>query len=204
MLEITDRQNQVLRFIADFFVYYRYAPTFREIATHFAISVRAAHDHVRVLQKKGYVHTSQSRSRALRVIKSSTSGGQEEGMTRIPIVGNVAAGTPLFSYENFDGYVRVASSQIAESEGVHFALRVEGDSMREAGILDGDIAVLRHQNTADNGDIVVAQINEQRTLKRFFRERSRIRLQPENSKYTPIYSRSVLVLGKLRLVMRDY
>ena len=202
MPEPTSRQSEVLLFINNFFVQHHYAPTFREIAEQFSVSVRAAHDHVRALSRKGYIQTRQHCSRSIKLIKPPAASSTEKEMATVPIIGRVAAGVPFYSYQNFDGNVKVAHSQLPE--GKHFALRVAGDSMHNAGILDGDIAIIRQQAVADNGDIVVAQVNDQVTLKRFFRERSRVRLQPENSAHTPIYSRAVTILGKLSMVLRSY
>ena len=202
MFETTNRQREVLRFINTYHSLHHYPPTFREIAAKFSVSVRAAHDHVEALKKKGYVQNEYLRSRSIKLTEYSSVNSGEEEMMVIPNIGRVAAGLPLFSHQNFDGYVKVVISQLIEGE--YFALQIKGDSMQNAGILDGDTAVVRHQVVANNGDIIVAQINEQITLKRFFRERSRIRLQPENDLHPPIYSRSVTILGKLKMVVRSY
>ncbi len=198
----TSRQREVLHFINAYRALHHYPPTFREIAAEFSVTVRAAHDHVGALKKKGYIQNEHLRSRSIKSVGFSSINSSKEEMVIIPRVGRVAAGLPLFSHQNFDGYIKVVASQLTEGE--YFALQVQGDSMQNVGILDGDTAIIRYQVLANNGDIIVAQINEQITLKRFFRERGRVRLQSENDQNSPIYSRSVTVLGKLKMIVRSY
>ena len=116
--------------------------------------------------------------------------------------GHVAAGTPLLAEENQDGYLELSPTLIGGRD--HFALRVEGDSMTDAGITDGDLAVFTQQSVAENGDIVVAMVEEAVTLKRFYKEKNRVRLQAENAAYPPIYTRDVRILGKLVTLIRRY
>ncbi len=123
-------------------------------------------------------------------------------MASVPLLGNVAAGKPLFAEENLQGYVQVPATALGAS--AHFALQVKGDSMKDAGIMDGDMVVVAHQSTADNGDIVVAMVDDAVTLKRFFMEKNRVRLKAENPKYPPIYTQNVRILGKLAFLMRSY
>jgi len=123
-------------------------------------------------------------------------------VVQVPVLGNVAAGKPLFAEENFDGVVKVPELEIGK--GKHFALNIKGDSMQDAGIMSGDIAVINFQNYADNGDIIVAVIDEAVTLKRFFKEKNRVMLKPENKAYPPIYSQNIRILGKLSYLIRKY
>jgi len=118
------------------------------------------------------------------------------------VLGRVAAGLPLLAEENLEGTVKLPRDFV--KRGPHFALHVTGDSMRDAGIIDGDIAVFRQQQTAENGDIVVAMVDEAVTLKRFFKEKNRVRLQAENSDYPPIFTQNVRVLGRLAHLIRRY
>jgi repressor LexA len=120
----------------------------------------------------------------------------------IPIIGNVAAGVPLFADENQEGTVTLPGNFLRK--GKHFALHVKGDSMQDAGIMDGDLAIFLHQNNADNGNIVVAMVNEAVTLKRFYREKNRVKLKAENPVYPPIYTQNIQVLGKLEYIFRKY
>ncbi|WP_321990844.1 transcriptional repressor LexA [Marispirochaeta aestuarii] len=201
MKKLTSRQNEVLSFIKEYLSAHRYPPTIREIASNFSISVKGAYDHVKALEKKGHLRSGSSKSRALEIISQDDSSGDE--ILDIPVLGNVAAGIPLFAEENFDGQVRVPASQL--SRGEHFALKVKGDSMQNAGILDGDTAVFLKTESAYNGDIIVARINDEAvTLKRFYREKNRVKLKSENPVYPPIYTQNVRVLGKLQYLIRCY
>jgi repressor LexA len=124
-------------------------------------------------------------------------------MLEIPLLGSVAAGVPILAEENFDGNILLHHSMLKKNKK-YFALKVKGDSMSGAGILEGDTAIIEKQNTARNGEIAVAVIDEAVTLKRFFRESSRIRLQAENPAYKPIYSQDVKILGRLSGIIRNY
>ena len=200
MRELTNRQREILDFIRAFIRDHKYPPTIREIAGSFKISVKGAYDHVKALEKKGQIRCDLGRSRAIEII-----GDDEEGpeVVEIPLIGHVAAGVPLLAEENWDGTVRVSSDNLGR--GNHFALRVQGDSMEGAGILDGDTAIFEQRQVADNGDIVVAVINDEAvTLKRFYREQNRVKLKAENPVYPPIYSQNVRVLGKLACIIRNY
>ncbi len=200
MRELTKRQRTVLDFIRSFIHDHKYPPTIREVAARFDISVKAAHDHVKALEKKGRIRCDLGRSRALEVIGDDS---EVPEMIEVPLIGHVAAGIPLFAEENWDGTIRVSSDSLRG--GRHFALRVQGDSMEGAGILDGDTAIFEQKQVADNGDIVVAVVNDEAvTLKRFYREQNRIKLKAENPVYPPIYTQNVRVLGKLARIIRNY
>jgi repressor LexA len=200
MKGLTKKQNDVLDFIKDFIESNKYPPTIREVANEFKISVKGSYDHIKALEKKKYLKCQMNRSRAIEVIFN----GNEEvnKITKIPVLGNVAAGKPLFAAENFEGAIRLPLQFL--KKGKHFALNVKGDSMQDAGIIDGDIAIINHRNHADNGDIVVALIDEAVTLKRFYREKNRVMLKAENSLYPPIYSQDIKILGKLECIIRRY
>jgi repressor LexA len=198
--ELTERQREVLTFIRDYIQAHTYPPTIREIADDFEFSVKGAHDHVGALKKKGYIK-GDKRSRTMEVVKRE--GEEFEGDIMIPVLGPVAAGAPILAQENWEGTIPLHSSLLRKGRK-YFALRVRGDSMTGAGIMDGDIAVIEQQNTAENGEVVVAMVNEAMTLKRFYKEKNRVRLQPENDKYKPIYSRDVQLLGRIAKILRDY
>jgi repressor LexA len=197
---LTQRQREVFDFIREFIRLNRYPPTIREIATNFRFSVKGSYDHVKALEKKGYIRCHENRSRAIEVLRDAE--GDPESLASVPLLGNVAAGRPLFAEENFQGHVQVPASSLGG--GAHFALAVKGDSMRDAGIMDGDIVVVAHQATADNGDIVVAMVDDAVTLKRFFVEKNRVRLKAENPRFPPIFTQNVRILGKLAFLMRSY
>ncbi len=200
MKGLTNRQQEVLEFIKLYIVSHKYPPTIREVAEHFKISVKGSYDHIKALEKKKYIKCNVHRSRAIEVIlDDEDSNGR---VVQVPVLGNVAAGKPLFAEENFDGVVKVPELEIGK--GKHFALNIKGDSMQDAGIMSGDIAVINFQNYADNGDIIVAVIDEAVTLKRFFKEKNRVMLKPENKAYPPIYSQNIRILGKLSYLIRKY
>lgn len=199
MKDLTIRQREVLAFLDSFIKKNHFPPTIREISAHFSITPKAAHDHVRALKAKGVIKAEDGRSRAIELVQMEE---KEPASREIPIVGNVAAGKPIFADENYEGYIAVPVSLTGKNPC--FALKVRGDSMREAGIMDGDIAIIEQRSTATDGDIVVALLEDSVTLKRFFREKGRIRLAPENPNYKPIYTSDVRILGKLKGLVRNY
>ncbi len=201
MKELTKRQEETLEYIKTFITQHNYPPTIRELAAYFSISVKGAYDHIKALEKKGQIKCSGNRSRTIEIIDDDSKSGPET--VNIPILGKVAAGKPLFAEENYSGTINMPSSRLGN--GHFFALNVAGDSMQDIGILDGDIAIFNQRNTAQNGDIVVAMINDEAyTLKRFYKEKNRIKLQAENPIYPPIYTQNVKILGKLKCIVRDY
>ena len=187
-------------FISSFTKENKYPPTVREIGEHFKISLRAVQDHIAALQKKGYLAQTQKRARSLNVVTDSK---DNPFVSKVPLLGTVAAGKPLLSEENLDGYVNLTEPFVRPGKS-YFALRVRGQSMVEAGILEGDLAVVEQANTAVDGQIVVAVIDNAITLKRFYKEADRIRLQPENAAFEPIYSREVTIVGILTNIVRTY
>jgi repressor LexA len=200
MKGLTKRQTEVLSFIKGYIRDHKFPPTVREISENFEISVRGAYDHIKALEKKQVLRCDNMRSRAMEVLDSDPA--DEEPTTRVPVLGTVAAGRPISSEENYEGYLSVPVGLL--QNGCHFAVHVRGDSMIDAGIMEGDLAIVKEQNTADNGEIVVAMIDEAVTLKRFYKEANRIRLQSENRKYPPIYTRDLRILGKLAHIYRSY
>ncbi len=175
MKGITDRQKEVLTFISGFTEENGYPPTVREISEHFQISIRAVQDHIIALQKKGYLSQSQKRSRSIRVLSDMRDKEQLPYVSKVPLLGTVAAGKPLLCEENIDGYVNLSEPFVRPGKN-YFALRVRGLSMINAGILDGDLAVIEQAETAADGQIIVAVIDDAITLKRYYKETDRIRL----------------------------
>jgi repressor LexA len=200
MKELTQRQKEVLSFVAEYINAHSYPPTIREIAEYFAISVKGAHDHVTALKKKGCLKQADKRSRTMELVKGEGGG---DGVVEIPILGTVAAGQPILADEDRDGSIVMHGSMLKKNRK-YFALKVRGDSMSGAGIMDGDTVVIEKQNTVKSGEIAVAVVDEAVTLKRFFRESTRVRLQAENPAYSPIYSQNVKILGRLARVVRFY
>jgi repressor LexA len=202
MKDLTERQKEVLSFIAGYIRAHSYPPTIREIADNFSISVKGAHDHVTALKRKGSLKQTDKRSRTMELVKRGDEEGPES-LVQIPLLGTVAAGLPILSEENWDGTITLHRSMLKKSKK-YFALKIRGDSMSGAGIMDGDTAVIEKQTTVRNGEIAVALVDEAVTLKRFYKESTRIRLQPENSAYKPIYCQNVRVLGRLARIIRFY
>jgi repressor LexA len=200
MKEMTDRQKQVITFIANYIKKNSYPPTIREIADHFEISVKGAHDHITALRKKGHLKQVDKRPRTMGLTHSRP---EDADLVEVPILGTVAAGIPILAEENFDGNIPVHRSLLKKNKK-YFALKVRGDSMIGAGILEGDTAIIEKQNTVHNGEIAVAVMEDGVTLKRFYKESSRIRLQAENPAYKPIYSHEVKILGRLFTIIRSY
>jgi repressor LexA len=196
MKDLTQKQKQILEFITNFVKEKNYPPSIREIADHFQITPKGAYDHLKAIEKKGFIKTEKNRSRAIELVKTNTDVDLD--MIKIPLVGRVAAGAPILAEENIEEYLTFPRSMIpANSERDIFALRVTGDSMIDAKINDGDIAIIKKTSTAENGDIVVALIDDEATLKYFFKEKDHIRLEPANAKYKPIITKNAIIIGKL-------
>lgn len=203
MKGITDRQKEVLTFISDYTEENGYPPTVREISEHFEISIRAVQDHIIALQKKGFLSQSQKRSRSIRVLSDMREKEQLPYVSKVPLLGTVAAGKPLLCEENLDGYVNLTEPFVRPGKS-YFALRVRGQSMINAGILEGDLAIIEQSEIAADGQIIVAVIDDAITLKRYYKETDRIRLQPENPDFQAIYCQNVRIVGILSNIVRTY
>lgn len=204
MKALTERQQESLRFIRDYSNENSRPPTIREVADHFGVTVKAAQDRITALRKKGFLAPSDNCSRSLRVLvdideKENTTSE----MVSVPLLGTVTAGKPLLSTDNIEGRIFVPSSFLRK-ESDYFALTVKGDSMINAGILDGDTALIQQSETAEDGEIVVVLLDDSATLKRFFKEPSRVKLQSENPDFKPIYCQNVRILGRLSTIIRIY
>jgi repressor LexA len=194
---LTKRQQLIYEFIKDKIMNRGYGPTVREIGAHFGIrSPNGVMCHLKALEKKQMIVRDERMSRAIQLTDAP-----QLKRTSLPLVGQVAAGTPVLAVENRE---RIDFAPLFD-DSQQFCLKVRGDSMIEAHIADGDYAIIRRQTTARDGDIVVALVDGQEaTLKRFYKERGRIRLEPANSSLKPIYSSDVEILGVLVGVIRKY
>lgn len=199
MKPLTETEKKMLDFITDRIRNDGYSPTVRDIKAALNIkSTATVHSYLSKLEDKGYIQKENGKSRTLRL-----DGGVSRPSTlQVPIVGRVTAGMPILAVENFDGYVDFTENNYKKEE--LFALRVSGKSMIEAGILDGDIVIVRQQAVAENGEIVVALIEDEATVKTFYREKGHFRLQPENSTMEPIITNSLSILGKVVASIRYY
>ena len=198
-LNLTKRQQEIFEFIKTYSSSHGYPPTVRDIGKAIGLtSSSTVHTHLANLEKIGLLRRDPSKPRALELLVDQAK--KAVGPSGLPVVGRVAAGAPVLAEENIEEYVEVPD--LAGGEVGEYVLRVSGDSMRDAGILDGDHVVVRKQETARNGEIVVALVGEEATVKRYFKERDHIRLQPENDAHEPIRTRDAQVLGRVVGVCR--
>jgi repressor LexA len=200
--DLTKRQQEIFDFIKKYSAKYGYPPTVRDIGKAVGLaSSSTVHAHLANLEKIGLLRRDPSKPRALELLDRAAEGVKNLVQpSGLPLVGHVAAGQPVLAEENIEDYVDVPA--VAGGEEGEYLLRVRGDSMKNAGILEGDFVVVRPQETAQDNDIVVALVGEEATVKRFFRENDHIRLQPENSAMEPIRSKEVRVLGQVVGVLR--
>ncbi len=203
MKQITQVQKNVLNYIADFIDENAYPPTVREISDHFEKSIRAVQDNLVALQKKGFISLVQKKSRSIRILVDERQKDTKLFVDKVPLLGTIAAGKPLLSEENLEGYVTLTEPFIRPGKS-YFALRVRGQSMVNAGILEGDLAIVEQGSDAVDGQIVVAVLDDAITLKRYYKEQNRIRLQPENPAFNPIYCTEVRIVGTLANLVRTY
>ena len=201
--ELTRRQKEVLDFLKDFVMGRGFPPTLREIASHLGVKgPKGPQKALRILERKGYLRRVPGGSRALEIIGGSP--GLAGEVLSVPIVGRVRAGEPILAVENVEGYIRLDRSLLS-SENV-FLLRVQGDSMVDAHIQDGDFALVKPQPNAENGEIVVALIEDEATIKRIFKKRDLIRLEPANPAMEPIVvkkgEKRVKIVGKVVGIFR--
>jgi repressor LexA len=200
-MDLTKRQQEIFDFIKRYSNKYGYPPTVRDIGKAVGLaSSSTVHAHLANLERIGLLRRDPSKPRAIELFDRAAAGVRGFVNPGLPLVGQVAAGQPVLAEENIEDYVQTPTFAGGEEGG--YLLRVRGDSMKDAGIFEDDIVVVRQQDSAEDGDIVVALIGEEATVKRFFRENDHVRLQPENQAMEPIRSRDVKVLGKVVGLMR--
>lgn len=200
--KISAKQQQILEFIKEEILKKGYPPAVREIceAVHLK-STSSVHSHLETLEKNGYIRRDPTKPRAIEIVDDSFQMVRRE-MASIPIIGTVAAGQPIFAQQNIEGYFPVPTDVLPPGET--FILNVKGDSMINAGIFEGDQIFIQQCNTARNGDIVVALVDDSATVKTFYKENGHIRLQPENDTMEPIIVQDCAILGKVFGVLRIY
>lgn len=197
---LSERQRQILRFITDT-QRAGWTPSVREIGEAVGLrSSAAVQKNLKSLERKGYIRRLLGRARSIQLLKPLSASGEN---LLVPIVGEIAAGIPILAEENITGYLTVVDEKLLANPETFFALRVKGESMIEAGILPGDYVVVLPQSTAENGDIVVALLGEEATVKQFFGEQGQVRLQPANSSMEPLFVRDVQILGRVVSVIRQ-
>ena len=200
--KITDKQMQILKYLESELIRKGYPPSVREIceAVHLS-STSSVHAHLNSLEKNGYIRRDSSKTRAIEILDDNFQMARTETVS-IPIVGRIAAGAPILAEENIEEYFSVPSGYMPKTRNDVFGLEVKGDSMVNAGIFNHDLLIVELQNTARNGDIVVALLDDSATVKTYYKENGHYRLQPENDAYEPIIVEDVEILGKVRSLFR--
>ena len=202
-MDLTKRQQEIVDFIKRYSARHGYPPTVRDIGSAVGLaSSSTVHQHLANLERAGMIKRDPSKPRAIEMLDRAAQ--EVRNVLRpnaLPLVGAVAAGQPMLAEENIEDYVSVPSA--AGGDDGAYLLRVRGESMKNVGIIEGDLVVVRPQETAHDGDIVVALVGEEATVKRYFREADHVRLQPENDEMEPIRSREVRVLGRVVGLMRS-
>ena len=200
MREVSDKQNEIYEFLKTYTDNKGYPPSVREICEAVGLkSTSSVHGHLKRLESKGLIKRDPTKPRALEIIDHIA----RKEMVNIPIIGKVTAGMPILANENVEGIFPVPLDYIKHNKEL-FMLNVSGESMINLGIFDGDLAIIEKCQTATNGDIIVALIENEATLKRFYKENNYIRLQPENDKINPIIVDHCVILGKLVGLFRTY
>ena len=197
MSKLTEKQQQIYDFILDFSQEHGYPPSVREIAQAVDLkSPSTVHFHLKGLRQAGLITQAEGKTRAI-----SVTDGTHNRRDQVPLLGYVAAGSPILAQENIEEYLTFDTGGLT---GEHFALKVRGESMLNAGILPGDLVVVRQQQTCNQGEIVVAMIDDEATVKRFSRKGGHVWLLPENDAYSPIDGTYAQILGKVVAVVRQY
>ncbi len=199
---ITNKQEEILNYIKDEILERGFPPTVREICQTVGLkSTSSVHSHLESLEKNGYIRRDPTKPRAIEILDDSFNMLRRE-MVNVPVVGTVAAGQPILAEQNIDSYFPIPAEYMPNDQS--FILRVKGESMVNAGIMDGDRVIVRQQSTAHNGDIVVALVDDSATVKTFYKEDGHYRLQPENDSMDPIIVDDLQILGKVFGVFRFF
>ncbi|GGP16012.1 transcriptional repressor LexA [Oceanobacillus neutriphilus] len=198
MTKLSKRQQMIFDFIKEQVEQKGYPPSVREIAVAVGLaSSSTVHGHLERLENKGYIRRDPTKPRAIEIMYENENEAPRDKAIYVPVIGKVTAGIPITAIENIEEFIPVPSSSAGPEDNL-FVLVIDGESMIEAGILDNDMVIVKQQSSADNGDIVVAMTEEnEATVKRFFKEKNRFRLQPENATMEPLYYENVSILGKV-------
>jgi len=203
--DLSDKQVKILNFIKEEINNKGYPPSVREICKAVNLkSTSTVHSHLKTLVNKKYIKKGNNKNRAIELIDSKISkyDSEKKEMTNLPLIGDIAAGSPILAYENVEDVYPIPIDWVGKEQS--FMLQVKGESMIDAGIFSGDYVIISKQNTARNGQIIAALIEDEATLKTFYKESNYIRLQPENKNMEPIISDKVEILGVLKCVIRRY
>ena len=200
--KITEKQSQILEYIKSEILNKGYPPSVRDICTAVNLkSTSSVHSHLETLEKNGYIRRDPTKPRTIEIIDDNFNLVRRE-VVNVPMVGTVAAGQPILAIENIDNYFPIPSEYMPNEET--FMLKVKGESMINAGVLDGDNILVKRQTTAKNGDMVVALVDDSATVKTFYKENGHIRLQPENDDMDPIIVPDCEIIGKVFGVFRFF
>lgn len=203
MIKLSDKERALYDYITEKVKKEGFAPSVRDICAALGWkSTSTVHAYLARLEEKGLIRKESNKSRALKVEKDEEAASQIRG--KVPLVGQIAAGSPILAEENLEGYVDFVSPNIHADPSALFALKVRGESMIEAGIMDGDIIVIEKCNYAENGQIIAALVGDEATVKTFYKEKGHFRLQPENSTMEPIIVNEVTILGRVVACLRYY
>ena len=201
--KLSEKQKLILEYIKKQSKLTGYPPTVREICNAVGLSsTSTVHAHIRTLQNKGYLYKEKLKTRALKVVNNDYTENNDEDCIFVPVLGRVTAGEPILALQNIEGSFPLPSNY--KNKGNLFMLKVKGESMINVGILDGDYIIVSSQPTAENGEKVVALINDEATVKTFYKHDSYFRLQPENDSMEPIILKEVRILGKVIGLYRDF
>ena len=201
-MDLTKRQQEIFDFIKRYTAEFGYPPTVRDIGKAVGLaSSSTVHAHLANLERIGMLRRDPTKPRAIELLDRAAAGVRAMMSPGLPLVGQVAAGAPIVAEENIEEYIH--TPEFAGGDAGSYLLRVRGESMKDVGILEGDLVVVKPQDTAADGEIVVALVGEEATVKRFFHESDHIRLQPENAEMEPIIATDVQVLGRVVGLMRN-
>ena len=201
-MDLTERQQEIIEFIKSYSAEFGYPPTVRDIGKAVGLaSSSTVHAHLANLERIGLLRRDPTKPRAIELLDRAAAGVRAVISPGLPLVGHVAAGAPIVAEENIEEYIQ--TPEFAGGGDGSYLLRVRGESMKDVGILEGDLVVVKPQEAAQDGEIVVALVGEEATVKRFFQEPDHVRLQPENADMEPIISRDVRVLGRVVGLMRN-
>ena len=202
-VKLSAKQQLILDFLKKEIKQNGYPPTVREICNAVGLSsTSTVHAHLESLERKGYIRRSPTKNRSTEILEEDFYSRMGRELVNVPIVGNVAAGVPILAEENIEDTFPIPVDHVKND--TCFMLHVKGDSMMDEGIMDGDLVLVRQQQTASNGDIVIALIDDSATVKTFYREAGRIRLQPANSAFAPMIMKDCEILGKVIGLYRRY
>lgn len=205
MIKLTEKERALYDYISKKIKEEGFAPSVRDICAALGWkSTSTVHVYLAKLEEKGLIRKQSNKSRALKVEDNNASGRSRSQKGKVPLLGQIAAGTPILAEENLEGYVDFVSPNIHADPSLLFALRVKGESMIEAGIFDSDIIIVQKCDCAENGQIIAALVDNEATVKTFYKENGHFRLQPENSTMEPIIVDELLVLGKVVASIRYY